>query len=616
MKKLFLFVLLGMFLVTETTLAGPTVHRSGVTIMPPLQITHTTKILSSDLDILVTDNPVLWVDCNGTDRLGNLPAAANSTGLTFTIKNVSDGAGEDFTVKNDVGTTLIILDPDQGVDVSCNGILWKTHTKVSAATTLVRGTSERATHAEAIAGVAVAPHVTPANLVARETGTDIDRGGYHDISLQNIPDLVSGGPVYNFLDNSNDRITTGQDLITGWGAFSVVALAKSTGLADNSSPYAVLASHGTGRGGLHATDPTANTMHFRVFYDAGHFRETYVTFDTSSDQDWHTWVGTVETTGIGGNGYLYLYKDGKLVSTWMHNPIAALHAGSTTFNIGGDGAGASWGGEVARVLVFNIGLTEPWVKTFSSGVSVPFKWNKNATDKPGDVRNSGSFAVGAAYRILTRTDGNFTDAGAANNNVGTEFIATASASGVLDGGDTATRLGAVGVWEQDGVRETLWVDRSGNNFNGLVSGAAVVNLLLDMYLVALPGADHVSEGPRTNDIAAGESVTVMDCVYLHSDGEWHKTDADNVTTAEGMLAISLESKTDGQAMNVAFPGSFVRDASWSWTVGQEIYLDTVTAGGLSQTAPSGTDDVVRIVGHATHANRIFFRPEQTIVVHN
>jgi hypothetical protein len=134
-------------------------------------------------------------------------------------------------------------------------------------------------------------------------------------------------------------------------------------------------------------------------------------------------------------------------------------------------------------------------------------------------------------------------------------------------------------------------------------------------LDATPDSDHSAIGPQCNDINAGESITVMDCVYLHSDGEWHKTDADAAATADGLLAISLESKTDGNAMNVAMPGCFVRDDTWAWTVGGKIYLDTVTAGGLTQTAPSGTDDVVRIVGYATHADRMYLFPEQTIVVH-
>jgi hypothetical protein len=137
-------------------------------------------------------------------------------------------------------------------------------------------------------------------------------------------------------------------------------------------------------------------------------------------------------------------------------------------------------------------------------------------------------------------------------------------------------------------------------------------------LVAAPASDHTANGPQCNDIAAGESVTIMDCVYMGTDGEWHKTDADAIASGGGLLAISLESKGDGEAMNVALPGSFVRDDTWNWSLTTEqgrVYLDTETAGGLTQTPPSGTDDVVRIAGYARTTHIIYFSPE-IVVVHN
>ena len=122
-----------------------------------------------------------------------------------------------------------------------------------------------------------------------------------------------------------------------------------------------------------------------------------------------------------------------------------------------------------------------------------------------------------------------------------------------------------------------------------------------------PGTDHTAEGPQTSTFNAGESVTVMDLVYMHSDGEWHLTDADAAATASGMLAISLESKTDGQAMKVALPGSFVRDDTWNWTIGDKLWV-SATPGGITATAPSGTDDVQRVVGWAVSADVIWFQP--------
>ena len=131
---------------------------------------------------------------------------------------------------------------------------------------------------------------------------------------------------------------------------------------------------------------------------------------------------------------------------------------------------------------------------------------------------------------------------------------------------------------------------------------------------AVPSSDHTANGPQCNTINAGESITVMNCVYLKSDGEWWKTDANASATASGMLAVSLESKTDGQAMSVALPGCFVRDDSWAWTIGNIIYLSG-TSGGITQTAPEAEHDVVRIVGYATHADRMFFNPQPSVIVH-
>ena len=138
-----------------------------------------------------------------------------------------------------------------------------------------------------------------------------------------------------------------------------------------------------------------------------------------------------------------------------------------------------------------------------------------------------------------------------------------------------------------------------------VSVAAEVKVLLTFD--GTPNTDHTSSGATTNTFNAGESVTVMDLVYMHSDGEWHLTDADAAATASGMLAISLETKTDGQAMKVALPCSFVRDDTWNWTVGAILYVSTSPAA-ITATAPSATDDVVRVVGWAVSADVIWFQP--------
>jgi hypothetical protein len=149
---------------------------------------------------------------------------------------------------------------------------------------------------------------------------------------------------------------------------------------------------------------------------------------------------------------------------------------------------------------------------------------------------------------------------------------------------------------------------SATGTGGIVRSAAptVANQITDYQIE--PAADDTAKGPQTNDINAGATITQWDCCYLGSAGKWLLTDADAAATSAGLLALSLESKTDTQAMNVALPGSICRNDGWTWaTVGAPLYLSG-TPGALTETAPSGTDDVVRVVGYVLSDDCIYFNP--------
>jgi hypothetical protein len=62
----------------------------------------------------------------------------------------------------------------------------------------------------------------------------------------------------------------------------------------------------------------------------------------------------------------------------------------------------------------------------------------------------------------------------------------------------------------------------------------------------------------------------------------------------------------GTAGNYLIMG-IARDDSWNWTIGGKIYLSTA-AGTISQTAPSGSGQVVQILGVANHPDRMLFNP--------
>jgi hypothetical protein len=131
-------------------------------------------------------------------------------------------------------------------------------------------------------------------------------------------------------------------------------------------------------------------------------------------------------------------------------------------------------------------------------------------------------------------------------------------------------------------------------------------------LASTPVTDHTANGPQTSTISSGYSSTIMDLVYLGSGAKWLEADADATGTSINLLGIALEAKTDTQAMNVALPGSFVRDDTWAWTPGVPLYISN-TLGAITATKPTGSGDVVRTVGYAVTADVIFFNPSSDYV---
>ena len=122
-----------------------------------------------------------------------------------------------------------------------------------------------------------------------------------------------------------------------------------------------------------------------------------------------------------------------------------------------------------------------------------------------------------------------------------------------------------------------------------------------------PAADNSAGTQAIFDSATvGESVAFPNLLYLKSDGKWWLADADAAATMPG-LRMALESKTADQTCSMLVAGR-VRDDDWAWTVGGLIFAST-TGGGLTQTAPSGSADIVQIVGVAYHADKMLFAPE-------
>jgi len=129
--------------------------------------------------------------------------------------------------------------------------------------------------------------------------------------------------------------------------------------------------------------------------------------------------------------------------------------------------------------------------------------------------------------------------------------------------------------------------------------------------------------PSSDDTACGLIVTMtVDTnaegvgapLFMAADGHLDTADADASTTAP-CVAIATETGTGSK--KVLLHG-IIRNDDWNWTTGPGkdglIYVSTTT-GTLTQTQPSGENDVIQPVGYALSDDVLYFCPSMIYFTH-
>lgn len=158
-----------------------------------------------------------------------------------------------------------------------------------------------------------------------------------------------------------------------------------------------------------------------------------------------------------------------------------------------------------------------------------------------------------------------------------------------------------------------WIDppvkSSAAETDAATDDAKFVTSLTARKLTAAPASDHLASGIKVV-LNANEAQAFGDVCFINSDGQAQLGDADAIATSSCVVMCvdaSISANADGNYMVLGF----ARDDSWNWTVGGLIYLSTTGTSGntLTQTAPTGADDVVQVLGVAIHADRMYFNPQ-------
>ena len=150
------------------------------------------------------------------------------------------------------------------------------------------------------------------------------------------------------------------------------------------------------------------------------------------------------------------------------------------------------------------------------------------------------------------------------------------------------------------------------SFNGGISAAGNVKSTIKTRIGAVTSStdgDH-----KMGDVVYFGSTTSMTtgAIYHYkSDGTWELADADSAATCDGLLGIALgaASNTNGVLLR-----GFVTLDHDPGAVGDVLFVST-TAGDTTATAPSGSGDIVRVIGYCIDASngQIWFNPDGTFV---
>jgi len=94
-----------------------------------------------------------------------------------------------------------------------------------------------------------------------------------------------------------------------------------------------------------------------------------------------------------------------------------------------------------------------------------------------------------------------------------------------------------------------------------------------------------------------------DLVYLSSADTWSQADADAEATCSSALGIRIS------ATDVLLRGVYTT----SGLTAGNVYYASATAGEITTTAPSGSGDIVRVIGYAISTTELYFNPDGTFI---
>jgi hypothetical protein len=143
-------------------------------------------------------------------------------------------------------------------------------------------------------------------------------------------------------------------------------------------------------------------------------------------------------------------------------------------------------------------------------------------------------------------------------------------------------------------------------------GELPINNVAGIRLIEAPTANPAISG-ITVPMTYGESLIPGDLLCFNNGAVW-KANA-GVGGLYPVMGLALETASSGSHL-VLLHGIYSNASRYAFgTIGGSIYLSNLTPGVETQGQPSGVDNIIQIVGIATHADRIYFNPSRDYLTH-
>ena len=347
-------------------------------------------------------------------------------------------------------------------------------------------------------------------LAGAEFTADIEHDGNYSVELQNVSDMQDKQSYW--FDGINDVISFSAITLDVASASLIVEYKRS----ELSNSEALIGNSTTTTKSLVTTHATS------IYIESNTGSNTVsISYDSSLKNTILSIVILSSSPTFYVNGKEYTSSGGPFSDDITFDQLGLLGPNTSPYL-----------GHISRLQLFNIPLSELEVKQFSSGSSIPYKYIKASQT----ALTSGTLTIGKQYIIDTYvSDDDFTNVGGTNV-TGNEFVATGTTPTKWLSSSSLRQIGCILNLQPENIGHNQWLDSSGNNFHGTVSGAIPINLPtnhVEKYV------DLTVTGDTTFTLPIGYKITSIIAHETNSAAAGNLTVGYSIDAEEVVAAVAL-----------------------------------------------------------------------------